>query len=90
MSSCTDVISAEVPNTLRDIAKSIKNKKHFIQMSDEEALNTLREGTDEASQMFKQFLIRHGHRGYREADPMHSPWADDPIPCIKTIKVQKI
>ncbi|CAG2171233.1 unnamed protein product [Oppiella nova] len=86
ISSCNDVISAEVPNSLRDIAKSIKDKQTFKQLSDEEALQVLYKGTDESSVKFKQFLERHGHRGYRELDPMYKPWKGNPIPCIKTIK----
>jgi hypothetical protein len=81
------VVSAEVPNKLRDIAKSIKNKETFKNMSDEEALRILINGSDDASQKFRQFLSKHGHRGYRECDPLHLPWADNPIPCVKTIKV---
>ena len=87
VSSCDDVISAEVPNNLREIAKSVKDKEGFKRLSDEEALKTLRDGKDEASKLFEKFINRHGHRGYRELDPMHPPWRDDPIPCIKTIKV---
>jgi hypothetical protein len=90
ISSCNEVISAEVPNNLREIAKSIRDKHSFKQMSDEKAMKTLMEGTDESSQKFKQFLDKHGHRGYREFDPMHQPWAYNPIPCIKNIKVLKI
>ena len=89
-SSCDEVISAEVPNNLRDIAKAIKERTQFTQLSDEEALKALKDGKDEASQKFKEFLDRHGHRGYRELDPMHPPWRDDPIPCIKTIKVKSL
>ena len=87
LSSCNDVISAEVPNSLRDIAKSIKNKERFRQLSDEEALKELTDGSDEASLKFRHFLDRHGHRGYRELDNMYPPWRDNPLPCIKTIKV---
>ena len=87
VSSCDDVISAEVANNLRDIAKSIKDKERFRLLSNEEALKELRDGRDEASVKFSHFLDRHGHRGYRELDVMHPPWRDNPIPCIKTIKV---
>ena len=87
ISSCNDVISAEVPNSLREIAKSINDKEHFRQLSDEEALKELRNGNDEASNKFNAFLYKHGHRGYRELDPLYLMWRDDPIPCIKTIKV---
>jgi hypothetical protein len=87
ISSCNDVISAEVPNSLREIAVSVADKHLFRQLSDEEALSVLMEAGDEASHKFKQFLQTHGHRGYRELDPMHDPWADNPIPCVRNIKV---
>ncbi|XP_054166948.1 prodigiosin synthesizing transferase PigC-like [Oppia nitens] len=86
ISSCNEVISAEVPNHLREIAKSIKDKEQFKTLSDEEALKVLQEGTDSASKSFKDFLEKHGHRGYREFDPMYLPWGEDPVPCIKNIK----
>ncbi|CAG2165609.1 unnamed protein product [Oppiella nova] len=82
---------AEVPNNLREIAKSIKNKESFRQLSDEEALQVLIKGTDESSAKFKQFLernclMRRRFKGYREADAMYKPWKGNPMPCIKTIK----
>ncbi|XP_054166950.1 uncharacterized phosphotransferase YvkC-like [Oppia nitens] len=84
--SCDEVVSAEVPNILRDIAQTINNKQQFVQLSDNEALKMLSEGTDKASVKFKEFLKTHGHRGYKEMDPMCKTWVDDPIPCIKNIK----
>ena len=87
ISSCNEVVSAEVPDNLKDIAKSIADKDTFKQLSDAEALQLLKNGTDEASQKFRQFLIKHGHRGYREMDSLHLPWGENPMPCIKTIKV---
>ncbi|XP_054166949.1 putative phosphoenolpyruvate synthase [Oppia nitens] len=86
ISSCDNVISAEVPNSLREIAKAIKNKQQFRQLTDEEALQVLRNGNDEASKKFEKFLEIHGHRGYRELDPMYETWKENPIPCIKTIR----
>ncbi|CAG2169872.1 unnamed protein product, partial [Oppiella nova] len=81
ISSCNEVISAEVPNTLREIAKSIKDKQLFRQMSDEMALKTLMEGTDESSQKFKDFLEKHGHRGngvgYRELSKYFMIWMNN-------------
>ena len=88
LSSCNDVVSAEVPNELREIAAAIENPEEFKNLSDEEALKILRDGNNKASQKFKKFLEKHGHRGYREADPMILPWRDNPIPCVKTIKVK--
>jgi rifampicin phosphotransferase len=87
MSSCNEVVSADVPNQLREIADLIKDKEQFKLFSNEEALNYLKTGTDEASLKFREFLIKYGHRGYREMDAYYPTWADNPIPCIKTIKV---
>ena len=85
--SCDEVVSAEVPNILREIAKCIKDKQWFCKLSDEEALQMLREGTDDASVKFRDFLQTHGHRGYKEMDFMCQTWEDNPIPCIKNLKV---
>src|SRR5882757_7645371 len=90
MSSCNDVVSAEVPNELREIAINIKNAEEFMNLTDEEALKRLRDGKDEASKKFALFIEKHGHRGNRELDPMYLPWRDNPIPVIKTIKVKII
>lgn len=87
ISSCDEVISAEVPNSLRDIAKSIQNRDHFLSLTDKEAIEQLLSGSDEAALKFRHFLDRHGHRAYRELDAMHPSWRDDPTPCVKTIKV---
>ena len=90
MSSCNEVVSAEVPNELREISKSIKNQEEFMNLTDEEAVKRLRDGKDESSKKFALFIEKHGHRGNREADPMYLPWRDNPIPVIKTIKVKDI
>ena len=55
MSSCNEVISAEVPNELREIARSINNPEEFMNLTDEEALKRLRDGKDESSKMFALF-----------------------------------
>ena len=81
------MVSAEVPNSLRQIAKSIKDKQSFRQLTDEEALQVLVKGNDESSAKFRQFLDIHGHRGYRELDPMYDTWKLNPIPCVQTIQV---
>ncbi|CAG2171455.1 unnamed protein product, partial [Oppiella nova] len=86
IASCNDVISADAPNSLREIATTIKDKHTFRQLTDEEALQVLANGSDESSIRFRHFLDIHGHRGYREADPMHHSWKENPIPCVQTIK----
>lgn len=89
MSHCNDVVSAEVPSMLRKIAKAIEDKATFAEMSDEEALQMLRSEKGNAAELFAEFTKRHGHRGYREMDPLQMPWRANPIPCVQVIKVIK-
>lgn len=95
MSHCSDVVSAEVPNMLREVARTIKDKSKFAQLSDEEALRVLKNSKDSSSEgqagkLFEQFLAKHGHRCYRELDPLYKTWATNPIPCVQVIKVKLI
>lgn len=92
MSHCNDVVSAEVPNMLRDIARAVKDKQSLCDLSDEDALQALRSSVKEpqASELFAKFLRKHGHRGYREFDPLYLTWGKNPIPCVQVIKVSRI
>jgi len=81
------VVSAEVPNELREIAKTIEDPENFLMLSDDEAIQLLLSGINQASDKFKNFIRKHGHRGYREFEYMANPWGDNPLPIIKTIKV---
>src|SRR5699024_5627607 len=90
LSHCTDVVSAEVPNRLREIAKIIEDGPTFAAMSDQEALEVLqgKNGTEgRAVEAFGQFLRRHGHRGHREVDPLFPPLEKNPLPAVQVIKV---
>lgn len=90
MSTCNDVVSAEVPNMLRDIARAIVDKQKFAQLSDDEALALLqgKNGNEsEAATIFASFLKWHGHRGLREMDVYNSPWERNPLPCVQVVKV---
>jgi hypothetical protein len=80
------VVSAEVPNFLKEIANSIENPETFREMSDEKALNFLINGDSKASIKFKQFLSEYGHRGYKEFDPLALQWDDNPITVVKSLK----
>lgn len=93
MSTCNDVVSAEVPNMLRDIARAIADKQKFTQLSDDEALSVLqgKSGNErEAATIFASFLKWHGHRGLREMDVYNNPWERNPLPCVQVVKVKEI
>lgn len=87
MSHCNDVVSAEVPNSLRKIALAIEDKDKFVNFSDEEAAEYLKNDKNEPGKLFASFLEEHGHRGFREIDPYYMPWGINPIPCVQVIKV---
>jgi pyruvate,water dikinase len=86
LSSCNDVISAEVPNLLRDVAIAIQDKEGFRSMSDEEALDWLKRVDNEAGRIFRVILKDHGHRGFKEFDPLVFQWRDNSLPLIKSLK----
>ncbi len=80
------MVSAEVPNFLKEIANSIENREIFREMSDEKALNFLINGDSKASIKFKEFLSEYGHRGYKEFDPLALQWGENPVPVVKSLK----
>ena len=89
LSHCNDVVSAEVPNMLRNIAQAVQNKESLAKLTDDEAVALLKNPSSSepiASKMFLEFLSKHGHRCYRELDPMYPTWNEDPTPCIQVIK----
>ncbi|CAG2179331.1 unnamed protein product, partial [Oppiella nova] len=90
VSCANQVVSAQVPNLLRDIAISIENRQQFRQLSDERALKYLLHSDTTASVKFKKFLLEFGHRGYKEFDPMALQWADNPISVVKSLKTMLI
>ncbi len=80
------MVSAEVPNALRDIALSIENPEEFCSQSVEQSLSYLKDGNSQSSQKFRDFLAKHGHRGYKEFDPLVHQWADNPMPVIMSLR----
>uniref|UniRef100_A0A914WYM1 Phosphoenolpyruvate synthase n=1 Tax=Plectus sambesii TaxID=2011161 RepID=A0A914WYM1_9BILA len=90
--SCQDVISADVPAAIQKLAQSIWTNHHvaeFCKMTPLEAIHWLR--SDEAGEcgvQYKDFLLKHGHRGIDELDISGIPWGDQPeqlIPMIQTL-----
>ncbi len=80
------MVSAEVPNCLKEIANSIENRDIFREMSDEKALNFLINGDSKSSIKFREFLSEYGHRGYKELDPLVLQWGENPITIVKSLK----
>ena len=102
LSHCNNVISAEVPARLREIALAIEDKEGFARMDEDEAvkafqsmkrdvekgnkIETLKES--KAALLWSQFLAKHGHRGNKEQDPYFKPLIMDTRPAIQVIQVR--
>lgn len=69
LSSCNDVISAEVPKYLEGIAKIIKEAEFteiFSQIEPSEGANWLNNNCHKAYELLIEFLNKHGHRNLGE------------------------
>jgi len=86
LSSINDVVSALVPSSIKDIALSINDPVQFCSKSDAEAENYLKNTDEECGKKFRNFLTKHGHRGYKEFDVSVLQWGQNAIPLIKSIK----
>lgn len=85
LGSCTDVVSAGVPTLIRDITNSIDDKESFRSLSDEDALQYIREN-EKTREKFEELIQNFGHRGLKEFDLATKVWAMDPMPLVKSIK----
>ncbi|CAN7985706.1 unnamed protein product [Ixodes hexagonus] len=89
MSTCEDVISADVPSALQKMAvemsKSPEQAK-FKDMNADDALEWLRKDTSGIGDLFSDFLKRHGHRCVNEFDVYSKTWGMDPRPLIKNLQ----
>ncbi|XP_003739958.2 uncharacterized protein LOC100902626 [Galendromus occidentalis] len=88
VSSCNNILSAGVPQSLHEIACAVSNDygSRFVSMDPQEALSLLREGSTKSAALFREFLLRHGHRSIREFDTASRSWSMDPLPLIKTLQ----
>ncbi|MGY4711596.1 PEP/pyruvate-binding domain-containing protein [Mycolicibacterium sp. CBM1] len=81
MAGATDVESAmmleELHAVVREIAAADDTAERFLGASPSDALIELRDGDSRAGAALRQFLIRHGHRGYRELCMRDPAWAED-------------
>lgn len=83
------VVSAMMLNNLDTMVDAIAARDEariqFQQARAEDALAWLGEQPALADQ-FKEFLIEHGHRSYRELCVRQKGWAEDPLPLIKSMQ----
>ena len=81
MAGAADVESAvmvdELHEVVRQIAADDVAAEQFLSAAPAEALIRLRAADGSGSAALRQFLSRHGHRGYRELCMRDTAWAED-------------
>ncbi|RZC38860.1 PPDK N, DUF4137, and/or SBF domain containing protein [Asbolus verrucosus] len=89
LSSCNEVISAEIPAILARIARTITQNggsDKFAKIDPKFGRSWLKTNCPEASEMFDEFLRDHGHRCLGEIDLCKRTWAMDPDEVVKMIQ----
>ncbi|OQR66194.1 putative phosphotransferase yvkC-like, partial [Tropilaelaps mercedesae] len=84
-----DVESADIPANLQTLAAMIRSSPlgdHFESLDAQDALKRLQDDTGTVGNRFRQFMLRHGHRCYKEFDFYSRPWIMNPLPLIRSIQ----
>ncbi|XP_055937267.1 putative phosphoenolpyruvate synthase isoform X2 [Argiope bruennichi] len=90
LSSCTGIESADVPESLQELAQTIA-KYHgttFSSLTQQMAYDALTNDKGPAGKLFKEFLIKHGHRCIKEFDVFSKSWGMEPeslIPILQNL-----
>lgn len=90
LSSCTNVISTEVPIALGKIAACIRKcgkAEDFAKIEPSNAIDWLRSNCPPAAEKLLAFYDMHGHRCVQELDFISEPWILKPDSIISTIQV---
>ncbi|MCV7228030.1 PEP/pyruvate-binding domain-containing protein [Mycolicibacterium komossense] len=81
MAGAADVESAmmvdELHAVVREVAADDTAAERFLAATPADALTRLRTADSPGAAALRQFLIRHGHRGYRELCMRDPAWAED-------------
>ncbi|XP_067905233.1 rifampicin phosphotransferase-like isoform X2 [Heterodontus francisci] len=89
-STCSDVVSADIPTYIETIAEAIQTQgssAEFLRLDAEAAVSwLLSQESGEAGQKFQNFLQKHGFRCLREAELHEKSWTSDPIKLLPAIQ----
>ncbi|KAJ4449028.1 hypothetical protein ANN_00422 [Periplaneta americana] len=89
LSSCSDVISAEIPAALEDLASSIDvtgKMVEFCKVPPSQAIQWLEKNCPKVFVKLNKFLLLHGHRSIKEFELMTETWGMKPEILIKTLQ----
>ena len=91
LSDCQNVVSAEIPEAIQDIAKQIAEsnlKEEFLGIPIDKCDEFLKNcSVDKLRSDYNRFMEQHGHRGIREADFIEQSWSQNPSNLMETLKV---
>ena len=91
LSECKNVISAEVPCFVHDLAKQIAKsdiKEQFLNRSPEDCDSLLRNSIDDKLKSdYIHFMEIHGHRSVREPEFIDKSWSQNPSQLMQTIQL---
>ncbi|XP_054724719.1 putative phosphoenolpyruvate synthase [Uloborus diversus] len=89
LSSASNVVSADVPGAMQDVACSIvqhMTREDFKAMNIEDATNWLQTSPTTAGVKFREFLQTYGHRCLKEFDVHTTTWGLDPKSLVKLLQ----
>uniref|UniRef100_A0A8R1DT91 Phosphoenolpyruvate synthase n=1 Tax=Caenorhabditis japonica TaxID=281687 RepID=A0A8R1DT91_CAEJA len=84
-----DVVSADVPNSLKKLTETIRNEglgdEFLASSNDTDALDVIKKGSKSSAEL-RKFLEMHGHRGPKELYFDAKTWEEDTDLLVHTIK----
>lgn len=94
LSSCSDLVSADIPVALEDLASSITatgKAPDFCKVLPSKAVHWLEENYPSVATKLQRFLDKYGHRCIKEFELMTETWGMNPEILMKTLQtmVQK-
>ncbi|XP_076758037.1 rifampicin phosphotransferase-like [Xylocopa sonorina] len=90
LSSCSEVVGAEVVTSLKKIVNYIKKNekdKEFKEIDPIKAINWLKVNCPMAASELDNFFKNHGHRCIQEMDFLSEPWSLKPENLITTLQM---
>ncbi|XP_067001276.2 rifampicin phosphotransferase [Anabrus simplex] len=87
--SCSDVISSDVPSSLKVLAEGIvktQRGEEFCAISPALAVEWMELNAWDTAIEYKKFLLKHGHRCIREFDVLSESWSMKPDEVIKILQ----
>ncbi|VEN34433.1 unnamed protein product [Callosobruchus maculatus] len=89
LSSCEDVVSAEIPSYLKEISRTVQEHglaEEFCRLQPDKSIEWLEEKCPEAYKQLINFLKKHGHRNLGEFEVIEKSWAEDPTQLIPMLQ----